>query len=73
MAVELYALIMKKKEYIQNRGYNYVCKWLCEFHKDLATNPELKSFVNAVNMTPRLELQDSCFGPAQVACACFTK
>lgn len=61
-ATELYALTMKKKEFIESQGFKYVCKWECQFRKDLENISELRAFVDSVDMSPRLDPRDSFFG-----------
>ena len=52
---ELYALIMKKKAYLENLGMKYVCIWEHEFQKLKNQNAELKQFIKQLDLMDRLE------------------
>ncbi|XP_060572998.1 uncharacterized protein LOC132730933 [Ruditapes philippinarum] len=59
---ELYALTMKKKAYIEQLGMKYVCIWEHEFKKQKSQNPELKQFVESLDLIDRLDPRESFFG-----------
>lgn len=61
-AAVLYALTMIKQEYIESQSFKYVCKWGCQFLRDLENNFELKAFVDFVDMNPHLDPWDRFFG-----------
>ena len=59
---ELYALTLKKKNYIESLGMKYVCIWEHEFREQCQTNPELREFLQGLDLTDRLDPRDSFFG-----------
>ena len=59
---ELYALTMKKKAHLESLGMKYVCIWDHEFKKELNQNSDLKTFVQTLDLTDRLDPRESFFG-----------
>ena len=59
---ELYALTMKKKSYIESLGMKYVCIWEHEFRETYRNNPELRHYLQNLDITDRLDPRESCFG-----------
>ena len=52
---ELYALTMKKKSYIESLGMKYVCMWEHEFRETYRNNPELRHYLQNLDITDRLD------------------
>ena len=65
---ELHALIEKKRKYLEQSGYEYIQIWECEFHDQIKTNSELKSFVQNLDIVCRLNPRDAFFGGRTNAC-----
>jgi len=59
---ELYALTMKKKQYIESLGIHYVCIWEHEFHQQYKQNHDMKKFIDDLDIVERLNPRDSFFG-----------
>ena len=60
---ELYVLTKKKEAALRAMGYNYECKWECEFRDDMVKNRDgVKDFVNQLDLVSRLNPRDSFFG-----------
>jgi hypothetical protein len=59
---ELYALTMKKKQYIESLGLHYVCNWEHEFHQQYKQNYDMKKFIDDLDIVERLNPRDSFFG-----------
>ena len=59
---ELYALTMKKKQYIESLGIHYVCNWEHEFHQQYKQNHDMKKFIDDLDIVERLNPRDSFFG-----------
>ena len=59
---ELYALTIRKKDFLQKKGMKYVCIWEHEFYEQLESNVEMKTFVEGLDIQKRLNPRDSFFG-----------
>ena len=59
---ELYALTMKKKTYIKRLGMKYVCMWEQEFRETYQNDPELRHYLQNLDIMDRLHLRESFFG-----------
>ena len=59
---ELYALTMKKKSYIEEKGMKYVCMWEHEFREIYQNDPELRHYLQNLDITDRLDPRESFFG-----------
>ncbi|XP_046582182.1 uncharacterized protein LOC124289622 [Haliotis rubra] len=59
---ELYALTMKRNEFWKSQGYNLVTLWEHEFTEKVRSMPELKNFVEKLDLQERLDVRDSFFG-----------
>ena len=59
---ELYALTMKKKSYIEGKGMKYVCMWEHEFREIYQNDPELRHYLQNLDITDRLDPRESFFG-----------
>ena len=59
---DLYALTEKKKAYVESQDMKYVCIWEHEFRKICQTNPELRQFLQSLDVTDRLDPRDGFFG-----------
>ncbi len=68
---ELYALTVEKRTLLRQMGYKYVSIWEHEFLKQKTSDPELQSFVNGLNVQPRLNPRDSFFGGRTNACKLY--
>ena len=59
---ELYALTMKKKSYIEEKGMKYVCMWEHEFREIYQNDPELRHYLQNLDITDGLDPGESFFG-----------
>ena len=59
---ELYALTMKKKSYIESLGMKYLCMWEHEFRETYRNDPELRHYLQNLDITDRLDPRESFFG-----------
>ena len=59
---ELYALTMKKNSYIEEKGMKYVCMWEHEFREIYQNDPELRDYLQNLDITDRLDPRESFFG-----------
>ena len=59
---ELYALTMKKKSYIEGKRLKYVCMWEHEFREIYQNDPELRPYLQNLDITDRLDPRESFFG-----------
>ena len=60
--LELYALTMKKKAYIEGLGMKHVCIWEHQFKEECQTNPDLGAFIDNFDIADRLDPRESFFG-----------
>ncbi|KAG1713952.1 Apoptosis inhibitor IAP [Nymphon striatum] len=51
---ELYRLTMLKKQFLLNKGYNYVCMWFHEYDEKRQSDEVFKSFVDNLDVVERL-------------------
>ena len=65
---ELYALTLKKRQYLEKRGMIYVQMWEHNFYTELKTNRELQLFCETLDLKDRLNPRDSFFGGRTNAC-----
>ena len=59
---EIYGLTMKKKSYIESLGMKYVCMWEHEFRETYRNDPELRHYLQNLDITHRLDPRESFFG-----------
>ena len=59
---ELYTLTQIKREALEKAGYTYICKWECDFNKDIQSDTDLGEFVKNTDVQERLHPRDSFFG-----------
>ena len=59
---ELYALTMRKKSYIEGKAMKYVCMWEHEFREIYRNDPELRHYLQNLDITDRLDPRESFFG-----------
>ncbi|XP_041361863.1 uncharacterized protein LOC121377830 [Gigantopelta aegis] len=59
---ELHALTIKKRNVLKEKGYKLVDIWEHEFREKQKKNPEMKTFVDALDIQDRLDPRDSFFG-----------
>lgn len=59
---ELYTLTLKKRDYIESMGMNYVQIWEHEFHSLLKFHDEAAQYVKSLDLQARLDPMDSFFG-----------
>ena len=59
---ELYARTMEKKQFIENNGYSYVSIWECDFNRELKKDPDMKQYVDSLEIVNPLEPRDAFFG-----------
>ena len=53
---------MRKIERFRKLGYTVQVLWECQFHQQLAANPEIKDFVRKFNLDTSLEPRHGLFG-----------
>ena len=56
---ELYAETLEKQRYLEAQGYTYICMWECDFKRQLEKNADMKTNINALEITLPLEPQDA--------------
>jgi hypothetical protein len=61
-AKELHDRTAFKIEALSQQGYDIETIWECEYHKQLADNPEMKAFVDSAKVAPRLKIRDAIYG-----------
>ena len=59
---ELHQATIRKQQIIETQGYVYRCIWECEWKKQVASNPEIASFVQNMNTKPPLNPRDAFNG-----------
>ena len=65
---ELYALTLKKRTYLENRGMRYVEMWEHDFLAQLKTDADLQVFIGTLDIESRLDPRNSFFGGRTNAC-----
>ena len=59
---ELYTLTKMRETKIKSLGYKYTCIWECEFNDQVSRHPDMKAFMNNLDIQERLNPRDSFFG-----------
>ena len=59
---ELYVLTMKKKSYIESLGMKCMCMWKHKFRETYQIDPELRHYLQNLDITDRLDPRESFFG-----------
>ena len=59
---DLHQRTLDKQEYLQREGYRYVCKWECDFDREIKENPLVKEFMESIEMVTPLEPRDAFYG-----------
>ncbi len=59
---EMYALTCRKRQVLKSKGYKIVEIWEHEFYQQLKDNPEMKTFVDSLDIQERLDVRNSFFG-----------
>ena len=59
---QLYALTQKKKFLLQKQGFIYSSIWECQFYEEIKANPQLRQFIDTLDIQERLHPRDSFFG-----------
>ena len=59
---DLYARTMEKKQFIEAQGYTYVCKWECDFKREMENDPDMKHYVDSLAIISPLEPREAIFG-----------
>lgn len=59
---DLYARTMEKKHYIEAQGYTYVAMWECDFKREMAAKPDMRTFVESLDIVSPLEPRDAFYG-----------
>lgn len=59
---ELYYMTNKKRNDLIRLGYQYKCIWEHEFHEQLKSDADMRSYVSTLDITDRLNPRDSFFG-----------
>ena len=59
---EMYALTLRKKTALKQKGYTYVSIWEHEFREAMQNDPQVKTFLQLLDIETRLDPRDSFFG-----------
>ena len=59
---DLYMRTLDKKKYLQDNGYKYVCKWECDFRREIDESTELKTFIQTLEFVSPLEPREAFYG-----------
>ena len=59
---DLYSRTKEKKQYIEAQGYTYVAMWECDFKRDMLAKPDMRMFVESLDIVSPLEPRDAFFG-----------
>jgi hypothetical protein len=55
-------LTIKKKKDLESAGYRVISIYECEFNAQVKEDPELKNFVNSLDIPKRMKIRDSFYG-----------
>ena len=58
---------------LRKAGYQVIEKWECDFNQDKKTDPQLKSFLQDLEMVPPLEPRDAFYGVRTAAATLYAK
>lgn len=58
---------------LRQAGYQVIEKWQCDFNQDKKTDPQLKSFLQDLEMVPPLEPRDAFYGVRTAAATLYAK
>ena len=58
---------------LRQAGYQVIEKWECDFNQDKKTDPQLKSFLQDLEMVPPLEPRDAFYGVRTAAATLYAK
>jgi hypothetical protein len=61
-AKELYSRTLFKLENLRQQGYDVEAIWECDYHRQLADNPEMKTYIDSVQISERLNIRDGIYG-----------
>ena len=56
---DLYMRTLDKRMYLEENGYKYVCKWECDFKREIQESTELKTFVKTLEFVSPLEPREA--------------
>ena len=59
---ELYQRTLDKQKYIEDHGYTYICKWECDFNKEINEKESLRGLISEMDLLPPLEPRDAFYG-----------
>ena len=59
---EVYEATLKKEETLRQRGCNVIVMWECVWDEEVKTNPELRQFIDALEIVDPLQPRDAFFG-----------
>ena len=62
---EVYDATEREAAMLRQAGYQVIEKWECDFNQDKKTDPQLKSFLQDLEMVPPLEPRDAFYGVVQ--------
>ena len=55
---------LKLDQQLRDWGYTVTTKFECQFRAEIASNPELKKFVDDLDIPERLNMRDAFYGKA---------
>ena len=70
---DLYDKTIVKQKYLENLGYNYKCIWESDFDEQLNTDPEMKAYIEQVDIVTPLEPRDAFYGGRTEAFTLYKK
>lgn len=59
---DLYMRTLDKKKYLEENGYRYICKWECDFKREIDENVELRQYITSLELVFPLEPRDAFYG-----------
>ncbi len=59
---QVYEATKKREKLIKEAGYQLYTKWQCQWVAECRSNPKKKEFVEALDLTPRLDPRDAFYG-----------
>lgn len=70
---EVYEATVRKATMLRQAEYKVVLKWECEFKEEKKSDPELKAFLDHLQMVPLLEPREVFYGGRTGAVALYAK
>ena len=70
---KVYDATEREAAMLRQAGYQVIEKWECDFNQDKKTDPQLKSFLQDLEMVPPLEPRDAFYGVHTAAATLYAK